>query len=117
MPHAELVFQEGQDREEARAIEGGHAQVLRLKRESEANTRVAEVASEFAIERPPRPQKRELLHELPGKEIAPAEERPFEGRSEGFELGAILSQEAAQIRRIGGAELRDLRFEPGQVGR
>ena len=41
VPHAELVLEERQDREQARAVERRHAEVLRLEREREADALVA----------------------------------------------------------------------------
>ena len=117
VPDAVLVLQERQDREEARAVEGGHPEVLGLEREGEADARIAEVASQVAIERFPGPDDRQEFQELPAEEVLPAEEGSFETRLKPRHLVTVLVEEALDVSRIVGVELRDLRLQTSDVGR
>ena len=54
MPDAVFVFEEGEDGEQARALERRHAEVLRLERERELQARVVEVARQLRVQRLPR---------------------------------------------------------------
>src|SRR5262245_66604994 len=50
-------------------------------------------------------------------QVAPAEEGTFQTVPEPLQLDPILCEEAAEVRRVGRAELGDLRFEPCHVRR
>ena len=100
VPDAEFVFEERQDREQARAVERRHAEVLRLERERQPDARVGEVAGQFAVERLPRPQERQQLDEVPAQQVAPAEERTFQAWAEGF---SSFTRFSARKRRTFGA--------------
>ena len=88
-----------------------------MKREREADARVGEESPEFGIDRAPRPQHREYLHEVPTEQVAPAEERAFQNRSEPFELRAVLVQVSGEVRGIGGADARNLLLHASDIGR
>ncbi len=52
--HAVFVLEEGQDREQARAAERGHAEIFRLERKRKLQPRILEIARQFLVQRFPR---------------------------------------------------------------
>ncbi len=119
VPDAVLVFEERQDREQARAVERRHAEVLRLERERQPDARVAEVPAQFAVERRPRPQQSAAASAAAsGCRSRQLEERPLQARAELFELVPVLGRgSGGRSRASAGLMLRDLGFHARDVGR
>ncbi len=86
---AVLVFQEGEDGEEAGAAEGRHAEVLGLKGEAEADALIFEVHLEIAVEGFPGSEQRKELEHVRLGEVAPA----FEGGLEEGEKAGRVSRD------------------------
>ena len=112
-----LVFEKGQNRKQARAVERRHPQILGLKRKRQADARVAKVAPEFGFQREPRAQERQHLHERPRYDRTPTEERILEHILESRQLLAVVGEEAAKVGRIGRRHQADLLFHPRDVRR
>ena len=61
MEDAVFVFEERENREQARAAERRHAEIFRLEGEREADARVAKEAAEIGVDRLMRPEHRKHL--------------------------------------------------------
>ena len=115
VPHAVLVFEEGEDREQARAAEGRHAEVLRLKAEGQADARVLEVALQLLINGAERPSPGRRGEGLLGEQVPPAVEGALEHRAEGLELASVVGHVALELRGVALGETRDLSAHPRDV--
>ncbi len=113
--HAVLVLEEREDREQARALERRHAEVLALEREAEAHARVAEVAREVAVDAAQRPQPAQGSQDRRREQRAGARERHLQDRLEGAQLGPVVGAHRRQPPRVLRAQLRDLRHHPVQI--
>jgi hypothetical protein len=102
---AVLVLQEREDREQARAAEGGHPQVLRLEGEGQPQPRVGEVASQLAVERAPGLDLGQKLENTGAEDVAPALERGLEAGPEELEAAAVVVEEAPEGRGVLGTEV------------
>src|SRR5262249_2614587 len=115
MPDAVLVFEERQDREQAGTVEGRHAQVFRLKRECQPDARIAEIASQLALQRQPRPQDRQQPGHPPGENVAQSEERPLQTRAEARQLYAVVVKEPAEAGNVARSDSGNLPFHLGDI--
>ena len=96
MPHAVLVLDERQDREQARALERAHAEVLRLETHRETRFVALEVAGELRVHRLPRPQHRRDLERVEVHEIREPADRASQDRLHERELLAVVCDEAEE---------------------
>ena len=111
---AVLVFEEGQDREQARALERRHAEILRLEREGEPHARVGEVAPQILVDAREGPERRQRRQHGGRHEVERARERLLEHRPEAFELVAVVVEEAADLRGIAPARAARPRARAGR---
>ena len=116
MKDAVLVFKEGEDGEQAWALERRHAQVLGLEGEGQPNPLVAEEGAEFGVEASPRLEHRHQPDQVGGSEVAPALKWLLEERGEPLELGPRGLHEAGERPAIGRGQPRHLRLHPGDIG-
>ena len=117
MVDAELVFHEGQDREQAGAAERRHAQIFALEREGQPDPGVGEVARQILIDGLVRPHQRQRLQQRRIDQIERAVESLFQHGPESRQLPPVVRHEARQVGRVGGRQLRHLLRHGGLIGR
>ena len=115
MEHAVFVFEERENREQARAAERRHAEIFRLKGKRQADARVAKKASEISVDRLMRAQHRKHFQQPHIDQVLPAEERCFKTRLHAPELGAIFVEETAETWRVARRDRGDLLFHARDV--
>ena len=96
MPHAVLVLDDRKDREQARALERTHAEVLRLEAHREARFVALEVPRELRVHRLPRPQDGRDLERVEVHEIREPADRASQDRLHQRELLAVVRDEAEE---------------------
>ena len=109
MPHAILVLDERQNREEARALERTHAQILRLKAHRESRLIALEVAREVGMDRLPGTQDGRGLEGVEIHEISEASDRATQDGLHERELSAVVGDEAMEGGAIAGLNAIELR--------
>ena len=117
MKDAVFVFEEGENREQARAAERRHAEVFRLEGKRQANAVIAKEASEIGVHRLMRTEHRQHLEQAHVDEVLPAEERRLEARLHPRELGAVFVEKTAEARRVVRRDRGDLLLHARDVGR
>ena len=115
MEHAVLVLEEREDREQARAAERRHPEILRLEREGQTNPLVAEEGTEFGVEAAPGLEQRHQLDQVGVREIPPRLERLLEERREAVELLAVRLHKPRERAAVGGREPGHLGLHPADV--
>ena len=113
---AVFVFQEREDRKQARATEWRHAKVFRLERECQPDPLVTEETAEFRIEALPRLEQRHQFEQVGVGEIPPAFERLFQKRRKPGEFLPGGLHEPGEGTAILRREFRDLHLHPLDVG-
>ena len=115
MKYTELVLEERQNREQARALERRHAEVFALEREREPRARVAEEAPEITVDAEPGPGERQQLPPGQASQIREPFERGLEHGSERGELAPVLGHVAVDRGRILRVDRRDLALQRLEV--
>ena len=108
VPHAVGVLDVGQDGEEARAVEGRHAQVLALEAHGQADVLVLDVAGDVVVHALVRAEPGQGLEHGRVEQVGGAEDRLAEDRLEHVELGAVLVDEGLEA----GGVLGRVRSDP-----
>ena len=118
MEDAVFVFEEGEDREQARAAERRHAEVFRLKGKREADARVAEEAAEIGVERLMRPEHRQHLEQARVARGPASRRRASPGTAPcAASFVRFSSMKAAEARRVAGRDRGDLLLHARDVRR
>jgi len=93
MVHAKIMFQIGENREQAGALKGRHAEVLRLKCESQTHSGVAEITAKFTIDAGPWSKPRKQANDTPTKQIPPTVKGHLQARPKSLEFPTIFFHE------------------------
>ena len=111
MEHAMLVFEEAQDREQARTLERRHAEILGLEREGEPHPRVLEEAAQLPVDRREGLKLGQRRQHGAGGQGAAGVESLLQHRFEQLQLGAPVREETVHVLRIARCDLGDLAGE------
>jgi len=114
---AVLVFEKREDRKQARALKRRHAQVFALESEGKLHALVAEEATDFAMQRPPRTDQRQRPNDICPQQVTKAIKRRFENAAELCELFAVFTQIRLEPRAVARSEPIDFGLHPRGVRR
>ena len=116
MVDAMFVLKERKDREQARAAEGRHPQIFRLKREGQPNAFIGEKRAQFRIEALPGLQQRHQLEQIGVDQIPPALKGLLEEGGEAVELLPGGLHEPGERAPVPRGDPRNLCLHPPDVG-
>src|SRR5687768_5876057 len=100
MEDAVFVFQEGENREKARALKRRHSEIFRLEGKCEPHPRVFKIFSKVGFNREVRIYLRQQLQHPGIDHIPEPEESVLDTRAEQFKLPAVVRQKAAEARGV-----------------